>query len=270
MADEVKNEEKKEEAIPSMDDFKEELEASLKQHARGKRADMAQWEKLQDDLDNKTDVEVEVNEAVKSGVTTTLEGIRAFIPASKLSLGYVDEKDLPEWVGKKLMVRVITADPDKNRLVLSAKDILREEADKKKAEKAAQVEVGQVLEGTVETLQNYGAFVDIGDGVTGLLHISQISNKRIKHPSVVLKEGQKVTVKVIDVKDGRISLSMKALEAGADDQDETKDRAERHDHRDRGERRSRDERDNYKNDFKGDGAVTTSLGSLMKKSGIKF
>ncbi len=211
MAEEVKN--KIEEAIPSMDDFKEELEESLRQHSGAKRSDIASWEKLQDDLENKINVEVEIKEAVKSGVTTTLEGVRGFIPASKLSLGFVEEKDLQNWVGKRLEVRVITAEPENNKLVLSARDILKEEADRLKEEKAASVQVGLVTEGTVESIKDYGAFVNIGDGVTGLLHVSQISNKRVKSPYDVLKEGQTVTVMVTKVADGRISLSMRALEA---------------------------------------------------------
>ena len=78
--------------------------------------------------------------------------------------------------------------------------------------KVAEIKEGEVLTGKVETIKDYGAFVDLGDGVSGLVHISQISLDRIKHPSVVLKEGQEVQVKVIGNKDGKISLSMKALE----------------------------------------------------------
>ena len=67
------------------------------------------------------------------------------------------------------------------------------------------------MEGTVESMQSYGAFIDLGEGISGLLHVSQISDKRIKHPADVLQEGQKVTVKVIKNQDGKIGLSMKAL-----------------------------------------------------------
>ena len=96
-------------------------------------------------------------------------------------------------------------------LVLSAKDILKEKADAERANKISNVQVGLVTEGTVESLQNYGAFVDLGNGISGLVHISQICEKRIKHPSAVLKEGDKVKVKVTAIKDGKLSLSMKAL-----------------------------------------------------------
>ena len=219
MADEIKIEEAKEEKIPSMDDFKEELEASFKQHANAKRVDMSKWEKILDDFQNKTSFEVEVNEAVKSGVTASVDGLRAFIPASKLSLGFVKDEELKDWVGKKLNVRVITAEPENNKLVLSARDVLRDEQEKVRAEKAAAIQTGLVTEGTVETVKDYGAFIDLGDGVTGLLHVSQISRERVEKPQDVLSIGQEITAKVVDlnVDAKKISLSMKAL---ANDEDQ--------------------------------------------------
>ena len=233
--------------IPSMDDFKEELEESFQKQKNAKRQDMASWEKVVADLEQKREFEIEISEVVKAGVTATVEGLRAFIPASQLSLTFVDEKDLPEWAGKKLMVRVITADPENNRLVLSAKAILKEEEAKLRAEKMENVKAGLITEGTVESLKDYGAFVKIDDGITGLLHVSQISQKRVKSPADVLKVGQIIRVKVTDVKDGRISLSMKALEADYD------------------EKREHRERENFRENFRGDKAVTTSLGDLIKK-----
>jgi small subunit ribosomal protein S1 len=168
------------------------------------------WERLQQLEKDQSNIKVKINEAVKSGVTTYVEGIRGFIPASKLSLSYVE--DLESFVGKEIEVRVITADPEEKRLVLSAKEILREKEEEERKARISNVQVGLVTEGTVESLMPYGAFVNLGNGLTGLVHVSQISNQRIKHPSVVLKEGQKVKVKIIAVKDGKISLSMKALE----------------------------------------------------------
>ena len=82
---------------------------------------------------------------------------------------------------------------------------------KEKQEKIARIQVGDVLEGKVESITNYGAFIDLGNGLSGLVHVSQISDKRIKTPADVLEVGQSVDVKVIGVKDGKISLSMKAL-----------------------------------------------------------
>lgn len=168
------------------------------------------WERLTQLLADQSNIKVRINEAVKSGVTTFVEGIRGFIPASKLALEYVENLD--EWVGREIEVRVITADPEERRLVLSARDILREKAEEERRQRISNVAVGLVTEGTVESLMPYGAFVNLGNGLSGLVHISQISQQRIKHPGAVLKEGQKVKVKIIAVKDGKISLSMKALE----------------------------------------------------------
>ena len=102
-------------------------------------------------------------------------------------------------------------DEQENRLLLSAKEILQEQAAAKKREQVDQIKVGSIVEGTVESLQTYGAFVSLGNGISGLVHISQISEKRIKHPKAVLSVGDTVTAKVIKNEDGKISLSMKAL-----------------------------------------------------------
>lgn len=168
------------------------------------------WERLQQLEKDQSNITVKISEAVKSGVTTYVEGIRGFIPASKLALTYVENLD--EYVGREIEVRVITAEPENKRLVLSARDILREKEQEERKQRISNVEIGLVTEGTVETIKDYGAFINLGKGMSGLLHISQISQQRIKHPGVVLKEGQKVKVKVIAIKDGKISLSMKALE----------------------------------------------------------
>ena len=102
-------------------------------------------------------------------------------------------------------------DKDSKKLILSAKEILREKADKERKKKVSNLEIGLVTEGTVESLQPYGVFVDLGNGLSGLVHISQICEKRIKKPSEAVAVGDKVKVKVIAVKDGKLSLSMKAL-----------------------------------------------------------
>ena len=168
------------------------------------------WERLQQLQKDQSNIKVKVSEAVKSGVTAYVEGIRGFIPASKLSLNYVENLD--EWVGREIEVRVVTADPEEKRLILSAKEILREKEAEERKTRVSNVQVGLVTEGTVVSLMPYGAFVNLGNGLSGLVHISQISQQRIKHPGSVLKDGQKVKVKVIGVNDGKISLSMKALE----------------------------------------------------------
>lgn len=171
--------------------------------------DVLAWDKLKSYLENQTNLKVKVGGIVKSGVVAYLEGIRGFIPASKLSLNYVE--DLDDWLGKELEVRVITADAENKRLVLSAREILREKEEEARKSRISNVEVGLVTEGTVETIKPYGAFVNIGNGLSGLVHVSQISDKRIKSPDVVLTVGDKVKVKVTAIKDGKLSLSMKAL-----------------------------------------------------------
>ena len=114
-----------------------------------------------------------------------------------------------EYLNKPLQVQVIDVDKEKKRLVLSAKELLREKAEKERRNKISNIEVGFVTEGTVESLQPYGAFVDLGNGISGLVHISQICEKRIKKPSEAISVGDKVKVKVIAIKDGKLSLSIK-------------------------------------------------------------
>ncbi len=169
------------------------------------------WDKLAEMMKEKTHVRVKIAQSVKGGVVGFYEGIRAFIPASKLSLAYTE--DLDAFVGQEVEAIIITADKEKKRLVLSVRDVLREAAEAEKARMVSNLKPGLVTEGTVENLMDYGAFVGIGNGIDGLLHISQItSEKRLKHPSEVLKVGDKIKVKVTRVENGKISLSMKALE----------------------------------------------------------
>lgn len=168
------------------------------------------WNVVTDYMEKGTVLPVKVEGIVNGGAIAMVEGLRGFIPASRLSLSYIE--DLETYLLKDIEVKVIDVDQANNRLVLSAREILKEKEEKEKAEKIAAVKVGSIMTGTVESLQNYGAFVRLGDGLSGLVHVSQISQKRIKSPKDVLEKGQEVTVKVIGVKDGKISLSMKALE----------------------------------------------------------
>ena len=167
------------------------------------------WDALEQMKEEKTDVTVKVSEAVNGGAVAYVEGIRGFIPASQLDLNYVE--DPSAYVGKTLKVRVITVDQEKEKLVLSAKEILKEQQKEEHDHKVAMIVPGTILEGTVESLQTYGAFIDLKDGLSGLVHISQICQKRIKKPSEVLKAGDKVKVKVLNTNDGKISLSIKAV-----------------------------------------------------------
>lgn len=203
------------------------------------------WDVLTGYMEEKKEIEVKVSEIVNAGAVAYVEGIRGFIPASQLDITYVE--DLEPYKGKKMTVRVITVDREKEKLILSAKEILRERAKEEHDHKIAMIIPGTVLEGTVESLQPYGAFVDLKDGLTGLVHISQICQKRIKKPSEVLKVGDKVKVKVLNTNDGKISLSIKAA---AEEQ----------------EAQEVEEFDTKQ--FSSEESVGTSLGDLFKKLGL--
>jgi small subunit ribosomal protein S1 len=165
-------------------------------------------------MEGKKVFRVKISGAVNSGVVTYLLGVRAFIPASQISLSYVE--DLDAWVGKEIDVIVITASQEDMKLVLSGKEVERDREKKDKSSKISRLQIGIVTTGTVEKIAPYGAFVNIGEGLSGLLHISQICDRRIKSPNEVIKEGETVTVKIIDIKEGKISLSMKAVEEKED------------------------------------------------------
>ena len=167
------------------------------------------WNRVADYLEKKTVLPVKVEGVVNGGVIAVVEGIRGFIPASQLSLSYVE--NLEDYLLKDIEVQVIEADQADNRLILSARGILKEKAKKEKEALVASVKVDSILKGTVESLQTYGAFIRLENGLSGLVHVSQISDKRIKTPDAVLEVGQEVDVKVIGIKEGKISLSMKAL-----------------------------------------------------------
>jgi len=168
------------------------------------------WDVLKGYLEDESVHTVRIKGIVPSGVVAYLEGIRGFIPASQLSLDYVE--DCNPWLGKDIDIAVITVDPQKEKLVLSAKTVLRKQQEEARNHKISMLVPGSVVEGTVESLMPYGAFVNLGDGLSGLVHISQICEKRIKHPGEVLKEGEKVHAKILNTNDGKISLSIKALQ----------------------------------------------------------
>ena len=178
--------------------------------SRREANEMLAWDKLKEMMDNETIVTVKIQEAVNAGVIAFLEDIRGFIPASQITTAYVE--DTTPYIGQSLEVRVITADVSNQKLVLSGKSVALEKEAEARSHKVAMLIPGSVVEGTVESLKPYGAFVNLGDGLSGLVHISQISERRITKPSEVLKEGQKIKAKIINTKDGKISLSMRALE----------------------------------------------------------
>lgn len=170
-------------------------------------ADVLAWDKIREYRESGEVLDVVVKGITNGGVIAYVEDVRGFIPASKLSLSYVE--DTNEYLNKQIQVQVIDFDKESKKLILSAKELLREKAEEERKNKISNVQTGLVTEGVVESLQPYGAFVDLGNGLSGLVHISQICEKRIKKPSEVLTVGDKVKVKVIAVKDGKLSLSIK-------------------------------------------------------------
>ena len=175
--------------------------------SRVKAVDVLAWDKLKEMKASGEVLDVVVKGVVNGGAVAYVEGVRGFIPASKLALSYVE--DTNEYLNKHIQVQVIDVDKEDKKLILSAKEILREKAEEERKNKISNIQPGFVTEGTVESLQPYGAFVDLGNGVSGLVHISQICEKRIRKPSEVLTVGDKVKVKVTAVKDGKLSLSIK-------------------------------------------------------------
>lgn len=177
-----------------------------------KKADIVKsWDFLEESFNKGTSLDVKVEEVVKGGVIGYVNGIRGFIPASHLSLSYV--KDLNEFVGKVLKVKVIEFDREKQKVVLSRKEVEKEEAKAKEEKLWNSLEVGQKRSGVVSRLAKFGAFVDLG-GVDGLIHNSDLSWKRVNNPSEVVNVGDKVEVYVIDFdkEKGRISLGLKDKE----------------------------------------------------------
>ena len=191
-----------EEVKETMEQFETQLEESLNKAATNEDAVWNHLEELKESG--------EVLALTVGGVIVYVEGIRGFIPASLLSTKYVE--DLNVWLQKDVEAKIITVEPEEQRLVLSAKAVEQEKARKERENKINELKVGTVVEGTVENIMPYGAFVDIGDGISGLVHISQLSQKRVKSPEDVVKEGEQVTVKIIKVANGKVSLSIKALE----------------------------------------------------------
>lgn len=168
------------------------------------------WDEFQDSLEKGTTIEVKISEVVKGGVTAKIKGVRAFMPASQVSLKYVE--NLNDYLGKTMAVKVIELDKDKNKVVLSRKEIEKAEAEVKKEEVWASLKKGERRTGVVARLTKFGAFVDLG-GVDGLIHNQDLSWKRVIDPSEVVTVGDKVEVYIIDFDKtkGRISLGLKEV-----------------------------------------------------------
>ncbi|HHV72724.1 MAG TPA: bifunctional 4-hydroxy-3-methylbut-2-enyl diphosphate reductase/30S ribosomal protein S1 [Clostridia bacterium] len=173
-----------------------------------KRADYFNyWAKAEEAYKKGEYVTAKVTEQVKGGLIVDL-GIRGFVPASQIDRKYVE--DLSQFVGQELTFKIIEFDRDRNKVVLSRKVVLEEELNQKRQHIWDTIEEGQVWKGTVTKITNFGVFVDLG-GVEGLIHISELSWKRVKHPSEVVQEGDQVDVFVlgVDREKERISLGLK-------------------------------------------------------------
>lgn len=174
-----------------------------------KANDILVWDELKEDYEDGTVFTVKLVEAVPSGAVCYVKGIRAFIPASQMALAYVE--DTQEYVGKKLEAVIITVDASEHRLVLSAKMVEKERAAAKQMKSIGRLSIGDIVKGPVTRIESYGVFVDIGEGLMGLCHISQITNRFLKSPKEVLKLHEEVQAKIIRIEGDRISLSIKAL-----------------------------------------------------------
>jgi small subunit ribosomal protein S1 len=165
------------------------------------------WDQLERQFQSGEVFEAEVKDVVKGGLVVDL-GVRGFVPASLVEAYFVE--DFSDYKGRQLTFKIVELDKEKNRLILSHRAVVEEEKGKQKLNRLESLQVGQVIEGTVQRITDFGAFVDIG-GIDGLVHISQLSYDHVDKPTDVVHEGQKVSVKVLNVDrdNERISLSIK-------------------------------------------------------------
>ena len=193
--------------VISVDEEKEKLILS-KRAVDSERA----WDVLQAKFDNGETIEATVADVVKGGLVVDV-GVRGFIPASMVERHYVE--DFSDYKGRTLLLKIRELDRQNNKLILSRKDVLEEEYEARKKEIMSTLQPDQIIEGTVQRLTPFGAFVDIG-GIDGLVHISEMSWTHVDHPSDVVKEGDQVKVKVlkVDPEKEKISLSIKAAQPG--------------------------------------------------------
>lgn len=174
-----------------------------------KRADAdISWEQLEQLYKSGETLQAKVVQVVKGGLLVNV-GVRGFIPASHVSRGF--ENNLEKYVGQTLELKIIELDRSKNNVVFSHKQVLEEKHAKAKEEAFANLKPGMKVHGVVRRLTDFGAFVDIGGGVEGLLHVSEMAYSRVNHPSDVVAEGDEVTVMIlgVDKERERISLGLK-------------------------------------------------------------
>ena len=170
------------------------------------------WDVLEDKFNNGDVLEVTVADVVKGGLVVDI-GVRGFIPASLVERHFVE--DFSDYKGRTLRVKIVEFDRAESKVILSQKAVLDEEFESKKVQRFEEIQVGDVLTGTVQRLTSFGAFVDLG-GIDGLVHISEMAHHRVETPGDVVKEGDTVNVKVlkVDPAGGRVSLSIKQASKG--------------------------------------------------------
>lgn len=170
------------------------------------------WDELEQKFNDGTIFKSTVADVVKGGLVVDV-GVRGFIPASHVERHFVE--DFSDYKGKELSLKVIELDREKNKVILSHRAVLEDEVNQEKKKVYDEIQAGAIIEGTVQRLTDFGAFVDVG-GVDGLVHISELSWDRVEKPSDVVNEGDSVKVKVlrVDKENERISLSMKEAQPG--------------------------------------------------------
>ncbi len=199
------------------------------------------WEKVEAIYEEGTVLDLKVEGIVNAGVIVYVEGIRGFIPISQLSTKYVE--DTNPYLHKMVQAKIIEVSEEEKRLILSVREVEKMKAEAERRAKIEAFKPGSIVDGKVESIQKYGAFVDLGDHISGLVHISQFSERRIKSAAEVVSVGQEVKVRILNVKDGKISLSMKGLLEGEEVEPDVKE-------------------------YKAEGEASTSLADLL--SGIQL
>lgn len=170
------------------------------------------WDRVNELHDTGEVVNGYVKSRTKGGMIVDVHGIEAFLPGSQIDVKPI--KDYDQFVGKTMEFKVVKINPEFKNVVVSHKALIEADIEDQKKEIIAQLEKGQVLEGTVKNITSYGVFIDLG-GVDGLIHITDLSWSRVNHPSEILEDGQTVKVVILDFDDEktRIQLGMKQLEA---------------------------------------------------------
>src|SRR5437588_826116 len=178
--------------------------------SRDKAKRMAAWLELEKALETGEKVQGVITGKVKGGLTVMTKGIRAFLPGSLVDLRPV--KDTTPYEGKQMEFKVIKLDRKRNNVVVSRRAVLEETAGAEREQLLSSLQEGATVKGIVKNITDYGAFVDLG-GIDGLLHITDLAWRRVKHPSEVLAVGDEVTAKILkfDQEKNRVSLGMKQL-----------------------------------------------------------